>query len=269
MASLKSRQPVTAGARVTTRCYSPNIELHWSPSATGSEEWGVVSTALGARDWRGIDPLPARLSKGVKGASIPALYHWQRTIAPEWVWCESQAEKAEVMWLDFEGVFTKLWPQPFVICFPPEVSGAVSHTPDFLGAAEDGRLALFDVRPADRIDERARRQFSLTAEVCETLGWPYEVLSGRETTATMNLEWLKASRHMRCAPPADALERILIAARDGATRAELLAIAAPQRPERANQWVDHLAWHRMIVFDLHARLENNTIFTADSTKEHS
>lgn len=75
MASLKSRQPVTAGARVTTRCYSPNIELHWSPSATGSEEWGVVSPALGARDWRGIDPLPARLSKGVKGASIPALYH--------------------------------------------------------------------------------------------------------------------------------------------------------------------------------------------------
>ena len=38
MASLKSRQPVTAGARVTTRCYSPNIELHWSPSAIASEE---------------------------------------------------------------------------------------------------------------------------------------------------------------------------------------------------------------------------------------
>ncbi|WP_455132482.1 hypothetical protein [Microbacterium aurum] len=166
MTSLKSRQPITAGARVTTRCYSPNIELHWAPASAGSEEWAVVSPALGARDWRGIDPLPARLSKGVKGASIPALYHWQRTAEPEWVWCESQAEKAEVMWLDFEGLITKLWPQPFVICFPPEVAGAVSHTPDFLGTTVDGHLTLFDVRPAERIDERARRQFELTAEVC-------------------------------------------------------------------------------------------------------
>lgn len=267
MTSLKSRQPVKAGARVTTRCYSPNVELHWSSSATGSEEWAAISPAVGARDWRRIDPLPARLSKGVKGASIPALYHWQRTADAEWVWCESQAEKAEVMWLDFEGVFTKLWPQPFAICFPAEVKGAVSHTPDFLGATDDGCLTLFDVRPVDRIDERARRQFDLTSEVCRTLGWPYQVLSGRDEIATGNLEWLKACRHMRCSPPTDALERILTAARDGATRAELLTVAAPELPERANQWVDHLAWHRLLLFDLHRRLGNNTVFTSATKKE--
>ena len=133
------------------------------------------------------------------------------------------------MWLDFEGEFTKLWPQPFVICFPPDVQGAVSHSPDFLGATDDGRLTPFDVRPARRIDDRARRQFELTAEVCETLGWPYQVLSGRDEVATGNLEWLKASRHTRCAPPADAVERILATACDGATRAEVLATAAPER----------------------------------------
>ncbi|WP_292699208.1 hypothetical protein [Microbacterium sp. 69-10] len=91
---------MTAGARVTTRCYSPNIELHWSPSNIGSEEWAVVSPVLGARDWRGIDPLPARLSKGVKGASIPALYYWQRTVDPEWVWWGLSAKRWIWDWPD-------------------------------------------------------------------------------------------------------------------------------------------------------------------------
>lgn len=267
VASLKSRQPIRAGERVTTRCYSPKVELHWAPSATEAEEWAIVSPRVGALDWLGIDPLAARLSKGVKGASIPALYNWQRAATPEWVWCESQAEKTEAMWLDFEGEYTKLWPQPFVICFPPDVKGVTAHTPDFLATRGDGRLCLFDVRPEELIDDRARRQFELTAEVCDTLGWAYQVLTGRDRVATRNLEWLKASRHARYRPPVDATGRILAVARGGATRAALLMAGDSDCPERANHWVDHLAWHRQLDFDLRRRLGSDTMFTAGISEE--
>ena len=267
MASLRSRQPVTAGERVTTRCYSPNVELHWAPSATETEDWAVVSPRLGARDWGVIDPLPARLSKGVKGGSTPAIYNWQRGARSAWVWCESQVEKTEVMWLDFEGEYAKLWPQPFVLCFPLAVPDAAWHTPDLLGLGVDGRLCVMDVRPAELIDEHTARVFELTAEVCDTLGWRYQVLPGRDTTATRNLEWLKASRHVRCSPPADVRHRILTTALGGAPRAALLAAGDLGCPERANQWVDHLAWHRLLTFDLHDRMGSSTIFAARAPEE--
>lgn len=154
-----------------------------------------------------------------------------------------------------------------MICFPPDVRGATSHTPDFLSSRTDGRLCLLDVRPEELIDDRARRHFELTAEVCDTLGWGYQVLGGRDRVATRNLEWLKASRHARYRPPVDAADRILATARGGATRAALIVAGDRDRPERANQWVDHLAWHKHVEFDLCRRLDSDTTFTARTSEE--
>lgn len=245
-------------------------ELHWVPRSAAAgksrrELVCVVSPQLGAADWSRLDPGPVRVSKGVPRGSIPALYAWQRH-GPEYVWCESQEEKDQLMWLDWEGEVQRLWPQPFAIVFPASVPRNDWHVPDFLGLLSDGSLKLFDVRPRERISEHVASQFALTAQVCAVLGWPYQVLDGTGQTprATQNLKWLKATRHARCAPAPDVRDRILNSARDGATRRDLCQIAEPDCPPRAASWVDHLVWHRLLACNIHDPYNSTTRLTLNA-----
>lgn len=267
-------QPVDIHSQVSVVSHSVHTELHWVPrhlarakgGRTARQEYGVVRSALGEMDWASIDPAPVRVNKGMpRGRAIPALYFWHRTRSH--VWCESQAEKDEVMWLDFTGEVERLWPQPFAITFGQDFDKAMTwHVPDFLGLQPSGRLKLYDVRPAERIDQRAQRAFEATSRVCESLGWPYEVLTGHDRNATRVLSWLKACRHERCAPPADAANRILKCAKGGATRRELCEVASPDCPQRANPWVDHLAWHRRLTLDLSDRFDSSTLLTINESE---
>ncbi|WES63684.1 hypothetical protein P0L94_14585 [Microbacter sp. GSS18] len=103
-----------------------------------------------------------RASKGVRRKSTPAMYYWQRTASH--VWCESQEERWAVLWLDYGGQVERLWAQPMAIGF-----GHGSrlwqhwHIPDLLAQFADGSYGLFDVRPAERIDDLAQAQFNATA----------------------------------------------------------------------------------------------------------
>jgi len=263
-------KPVDVHSQVSVIPHSPYTELHWVPRRTARarggrearQDFAVVSARLGSRDWQSIDPVPVRVHAGVtRGRATPALYYWQRTAAH--IWCESQTEKEEVMWLDFTGEVERLWSQPFAITFGEDVRGAGAwHVPDFLGVQPNGRLKLYDVRPAERIDDKARKKFDATRRVCELLGWPYEVLNGRDRDVTRVLSWVKASRHERCAPPVDAADRILFHAKNGATRRSLCQVASPECPQRANPWVDHLVWHRRLQVDLCSRYDSAAILRA-------
>lgn len=192
-------------------------------------------------------------------ARVPIVYYWQRTASH--VWCESQNEKTELMWLDFLGRVERVWAQPFAIAWGVEHRPRVYHVPDFLGMEPSGRLILFDVRSADQIEEKDLAQFEATAVVSDRLGWRYEVLTGQDPLATASLEWFKASRHERCRPPAEVTELVLGHAREGATRTELCRVAAPDCPARACSWVDCLVWHGRLTLNLAARLSNHTVFT--------
>jgi hypothetical protein len=126
----------------------------------------------------------------------------------------------------------------------------LSHFPDFLAQFIDGTYGLFDVRPEERIDERARSQFAETAAMCEVVGLQYRVLSGHDARATGNLECLSASRHDRCRPTPEVEAAVLEAAVDGQSRREICDLVSPDCPPLACAWVDNMAWRRLLVVDL-------------------
>lgn len=224
-------------------------------------EWAVASRSLGDRDWATIDPARVRSSAGVRHRFTPAMYFWQRTNSH--VWCESQEERWEVLWLDYGGQVERLWSQPFAISFGRRspLSG-YAHFPDFLGQFTDGSYGLFDERPEVLIDERARLQFSETAAVSDLLGWRYQVMSGHDSRATGNLECLSASRHDRCRPSPEMEAAILEAAAVGQTRRAICNLVAPDCPPLACSWVNTMAWHRLLIVDLGEVFSSETVYTS-------
>ncbi|WP_417555645.1 TnsA-like heteromeric transposase endonuclease subunit [Microbacterium sp.] len=261
-------QPVDIVKQIATLRHSPYTELHWIPRTPQRAPGGpsvrqhhaVASRDLGERDWAVIDPMLVRTSKGVRHRFTSAMYFWQRTRSH--VWCESQAERWEVLWLDYGGQVERLWTQPMAIAFGHGTRLAGHwHVPDLLAQFTDGSYGLFDVRPAERIDERARMQFDQTAKVCDTLGWHYQVLTGHDPLATQNLDCLSASRHDRCKPAPEVEVLILGAAWGGKMRGELCRIASPACPPLACAWVDNLAWRHLLHVDLAAAFSSDTVYT--------
>lgn len=266
-------RPVDGARPIIPRRRTSFTELHWlsrtddgSPAA-GLHEWEIVDRDLGGRDWAAIDPMRVRKSKGVRHLFTPAMYFWQRTRSH--VWCESQQERWEVLWLDYGGQVERLWAQPLAITFGrgSQLSG-FSHVPDLLAQFTDGTLGLFDVRPAKRVNDDALIQFKETAEVCEVLGWRYRVLTGHDDLATANLDCLSASRHDRCMPTRSMESLILETARSGRPRGELCRIVSPECPPLACAWVDNMAWRRLLHLDLAAVFSSQTVYTtSDSAHE--
>lgn len=262
-------RPVDIAKRITTRRSSVGTELHWVPrvNANGPGEYqqhALADRKLGALDWAAIDPTQVRTSKGVRHYFTGALYFWQRSRSH--VWCESQEERWEILWLDYGGQVDLLWSQPMAIAFGhgSRLSGHW-HIPDLLAQFTDGSYGLFDVRPAELVDERARQQFEETAKVCDALGWHYRVLTGHDPLATRNLDCISASRHDRCRPTARVEALIVDAARGGRTRGELCRIVSPDCLPLACAWVDNLAWRGLLKLDLAATFSSDTVFT---TSEH-
>lgn len=262
-------QPVDIAKQIAKRRHSTHTEVHWFPRAAEAAASGgpwvrqhhsIAGRELGERDWAAIDPMLVRASKGVRHGFTSAMYFWQRTRSH--VWCESQAERWELLWLDFGGQVERLWAQPMAIAFG-HGSRLVGHwhVPDFLAQFTDGSYGLFDVRPAERVDEGALTQFDETAKVCDTLGWHYRVLTGHDSLATENLDCLSASRHERCAPTPETEALILDAARGGRARGDLCRIASPTCPPLACAWVDNLAWRRLLHLDLGAVFSSDTVYT--------
>ena len=137
-------------------------------------------------------------------------------------------------WLDYGGQVDKLWSQPMAIAFGLEPRAAGSwHVPDFLAQFTDGSYGLFDIRPAELIDKRARLVFDETENVCNVLGWHYRVLGGHDTLATRNLDCLSMSRYDRCRPLPEVEALILRAARDGVSHQDVCWVASPECPPLA------------------------------------
>ena len=260
-------RPVVEAWRISPRRRTTRTELHWVREArkgdvrTHGHEWAVADRSLADQEWAEIDPARVRSSSGVRHRFTPAMYYWQRTRSH--VWCESQEERRELLWLDYGGQVERLWAQPFAISWGRNSRLAgLSHFPDFLGQFIDGTYGLFDVRPEARIDERARLQFAETAKMCELTGLRYQVLSGHDGRATGNLECLSASRHDRCRPTPEIEAAILGAAAAGQPRRRLCEIASPDCPPLACAWVDNMAWRRLLVVDLGEAFSSDTVYTS-------
>lgn len=242
----------------------PRLNVHPRGTKAGSE-WAIADRELGRRDWASIDPQPVRKSGGVANYYTPALYFWQRTSTH--VWCESQEERWQLLWLDFGGQIQRIWSQPLALIFGRESKlFGHAHIPDHMAQFVDGSFGLFDTKHPDRVDDLAQAQFEATEEVCRNLGWHYRALVGYDRQATRNLNCLSSSRHARCRPAPEIEEIILDAARAGRSREELCRLVSPEWPALATAWVDNLAWRKLLELDLSGVVNSATTYT---TAEHA
>lgn len=110
------------------------------------------------------------------------------------MWGESQAERWEVLWVDYGGQVTRLWAQPMAVAFG-QGSRLSRHwrTPTcWLSSRMVATPCSMFGLPA-RIDDAATLQFDETAKVCAALSWALPLLAGHYPLAMRNLDCISAS----------------------------------------------------------------------------
>ncbi|MEB0266808.1 TnsA-like heteromeric transposase endonuclease subunit [Cryobacterium sp. 10I5] len=174
---------------------------------------------------------------------------------------ESGFEQTALMVLDFDGDVAGVAAQPFLIDFGSKQTPS-THVPDFFFVRRDGTQSVLDVRPDIRVDERAKASFLATREVCEGIGWNYDVFAWIEPTYLKNIQWLARYRHPRNAPPVEFELRLLDYCAQP-RRISDLAAAFPQcNPARVLVWSYHLLWRRALTVDMRAPLSPQHLIQA-------
>jgi hypothetical protein len=162
------------------------------------------------------------------------------------VWHESLLERSSLLWLDFSSDIVAIAAQPMQMHF----ADGTSHYPDFLALHADQRQVVYNVKPLQFINAKAKAQFANAAALCELVGWSHQVIPAMNPTVAGNLDWLANFRQTRFAPTERAFAQLMDALTtpmpaDAAAITMLYpgwtgALAA----------IFHLAWSGDIEFDL-------------------
>lgn len=187
------------------------------------------------------------------------LYFWAPT--GHHVWHESALEAVCLMGLEFAAEVERIAAQPFRVLFRSGAS-AVRHDPDFFAVHRNGDQVVYDVKPTTRMTSEARAQFEETRRVCDQVGWSHRVLHEPDPTVTVNLDFLRPSRHLRCHPRPEVHEQILSVFATGREIGEGREMVNRRSPELALPYIKHLIWHRRLAVDLTARLDFGTVATS-------
>ncbi|MFF2296536.1 TnsA-like heteromeric transposase endonuclease subunit [Arthrobacter sp. NPDC058127] len=171
-------------------------------------------------------------------------YYWCSG-SGESVWYESMTEYSALMHLDHTLNLIKVAAQPLCILF----TDGTRHYPDYFALHESGRQVLYDVRPAELVDEKAEIQFAKTREVCAKIGWGYEVLHGLTGMPRHNLEWLAGYRHPYIDLGLQMRTRILDEASEPSPLAQLAVALDSTHPVRFLPGIYHLLWRRDLTYD--------------------
>jgi hypothetical protein len=201
-----------------------------------------------------IDPTRAAEVQPTGRVREPNKYHGQRSYQGHY-WCagtrdlvfhESMVEYGAMMLLDHLHELTTVHAQPMLLSF---ADGTV-HYPDYLlGVAGEARL-LVDVHVSSLTTDEDRHKFELTRQMCQRLGWGYELLNELSQATFWNLEMLARYRHHRFEPPAGLRDRIKTSAATARTFAECRAELRTQKPGEHMPGLFHMMWNRELVFDL-------------------
>lgn len=171
------------------------------------------------------------------------------------VWFESLLESSRLASIDASRSVVAIASQPMRLDF----DDGTHHYPDFLAMHSSSRQVVYDVKPQERLTEKALTQFARTRALCSRVGWGYEVLSELSETEEANLTWLRQFKHYGFHPPARTLERLRdalitpLSVFDAAGELELGSLAAGRSA------VFHLLWVRAITTDLSARLTDASL----------
>ncbi|MGW9467376.1 TnsA-like heteromeric transposase endonuclease subunit [Cellulosimicrobium funkei] len=138
--------------------------------------------------------------------------------------------------------------QPVLITF----TNGSRHVPDLAAEHVDGRVVVWDARPAERRDEKFLRVAELTQQACTAVGWEYKLYDTADTTRRLNLMWLTCFRHRPEWPHHAAKIRLLEYAAASTTVGDLMALDQGDGHVIATMW--HLLWAGDLVVDLDARI---------------
>lgn len=202
------------------------------------------------------EALPARSVPSWKGKNVYEGDYWAATTRG-FIHHESFLEREYVMTADFEPTIIGLAWQPFVLKWPKGTQGHRGHVPDYFCRLDNGDGLVVDVKRPDKVEANAR-QFAMTREVCEQVGWQYEVFTGLTEPRLSNVTFLSGFRQDRYSPGAQNVAALLEAFTP-ATSLEAGIRRAVRASGRSRPVVHgnvlHLLWHGVLAVDLDAPLE--------------
>ena len=169
------------------------------------------------------------------------------------MWRSSRCWNASTCWRPMRMLMSSLLPlSHWRCCGHTALPGQRNHVPDFFVRLASGDGRLVDVRAANRVAKNAA-QFAMTRQVCDEIGWQYEVFTGLPRVRSQNLRWLAGYRHDRHAPGGDTAGAIRecfaapVTLRTGLRRAST-STGLPSDVVTAH--VLHLLWRQQLVVDL-------------------
>lgn len=176
-------------------------------------------------------------------------HHWLQRLDMH-VPFESLAERTFLLELDRWPVVAGVSSQPMWIAWP---RAGRKHAPDFFVRLADCTGFVVDVRPLERIDDRAREQFDRTARFCQAAGLRYGVYSPESLARDANLRFLMRYRDPKWRDP-----RALASLPRGAHLVGDLVdhLSELETPAAA---VYHLIWAGELIVDLGAPLTMRTM----------
>lgn len=144
--------------------------------------------------------------------------------------------------------------------------GRATHVPDLLSLTSDGRVTLWDARPARRMDDLFGVKVEWTAAACRAVGWSYELYSGTSRVRRLNLRWLHEYRWPQ--PWYPQAKRVLLAlvTSDRSTTVGAIMTHADADPEVVSaMW--HFVWSGDLVCDLDRPLRAATTLAWSDDRE--
>lgn len=178
-------------------------------------------------------------------------YYWFGQLERH-VWYETMSEYLGLMFLDQSREVRAISAQPMLIGF----GNGRAHYPDYLYLGDHTQQTIFDVHRADKVAEDPS-QFEATFDLCQRIGWSFELFTGLDRIHQANLEWLAAFRHKDYAPTGEDARRLLDACDRGVTLGDLCQHFPAER-RRILVHTYHLLWTRMLLFDDHEPLTERT-----------
>ncbi|MBC7596572.1 MAG: TnsA-like heteromeric transposase endonuclease subunit [Kineosporiaceae bacterium] len=203
-----------------------------------------------------VDGRPVRKPGRYRGQKNYPGKHWFASSGLH-VPFESMLERSALMRIDFALDVVAIAAQPVRISF----ADGGSAVPDFLAQHRDGTQTVFEVKVARALTAEKVAKFDRSKQVCNLIGWGFEILTECEVVMMDNLELLAGFRNPLYFPVREVRERILSAARTLVTLREgAIASGLPIRDGYAA--VYHLAWNREVGLDLTVPISNNSIIAA-------
>lgn len=179
------------GAQVRPAPVGRVTDWTFRPQGSDPVRW---DWALGPPDVRGLRPIRNPRSTE-KSRHIPVQAYC--CVTGTTLKLESGLEYDLLLMLERDRTAAWFVPQPARLGVRLPNGRRTIHTPDLLMQDASGGVTIWNVRSAERQDDKFRSQSEATAVACREVGWSYDVFSGHSRAKKYNLRWLSAYRHDR------------------------------------------------------------------------